>query len=154
MAHRISPVLSHPAGRGPLLAALLLALALVVTAATLAGALAIGERGGLLAVPWLAWALALGGLWRFWQRQVPRELAFDGQGWRVSEAGQPDRAATRAQVALDGQSGLLLRLDGVGAAPLWLWLQRGPAPADAAHWHLLRCAIYSRALAAAPAVPR
>lgn len=148
------PPVTHASGRTPALAVLLLALWCAGMLACLAlvwQLLAVGPGSwagavmGLL-VPALA-ALALA---RFWRSQRPRRLRWDGRRWLLLDG----QAEVPLQVALrlDLQHAMLLRSAASvpGAAPSWLWLQRGRQSAD---WHLLRCALYFCALDDADAAP-
>jgi hypothetical protein len=75
----------------------------------------------------------------------PQRLRWDGQGWWLGPgaAGQ-DGAATEVSVAVDLGPWMLLRVR-PARAPRWrpdAWLpaqRRG----HEAHWHALRCAVYS-----------
>lgn len=72
-------------------------------------------------------------------------LGFDGQHWSLREpAGAP--GTVRANVALDLQSLLLIRLTAPGRSPRWVWLEQRAMPE---RWRDLRRALYSRAPASA-----
>jgi hypothetical protein len=90
--------------------------------------------------------LLAGGLaWRFGGHRQVGLLRFDGQYW--SWSGRASQAAARAQVGLDLQGLMLLRLVEVGRPGRWLWLERRTDPS---RWTALRRAVYSRAPATAP----
>jgi len=74
------------------------------------------------------------------------ELAWDGSAW-VPPASARDGAAWvgpgTLDVLLDFQFCLLLRWQAAGTwRRQWIWLERRSEPS---RWHLLRCAVYSRA---------
>jgi toxin CptA len=102
-----------------------------------------GVRAGLLALSVL---LAGGAAWRLGRRTAPGELRFDGLYWSLS--GATSLNAARAEVALDLQFLLLLRLSEPQRRRHWLWLQRR---SDPPRWRDLRRAVYSRAPMASPA---
>lgn len=74
-------------------------------------------------------------------------LVWDGQDWCCLDGGHNAIFQTMASVVvvLDVQKGLLLRLTGTShkasRMQQWVWLYKGFAPA---HWHGMRCAVYSR----------
>lgn len=74
------------------------------------------------------------------------EVVWDGLTWAVysdSPGGAPLMEAGELMVLLDFQFFLLLRTGPKGAwREKWLWLERRSSPS---RWHLLRCAVYSRA---------
>ena len=141
-----APAVTHPTGRTPLLAALLLG------AWLLGGAGALWVLGGPSGAPVTSWKavplagtllLAAIGLLGLWRSQPPRVLAWDGAQWRVRPAGalSLDGPALDLQVRLDLQSALLLRAQDVDSGrDFWLWAQDR---SDSARWHLLRCALFS-----------
>ena len=101
--------------------------------------------GAMLAVPALAVSLI----------RVPAvTLRWDGQQWWLARTARSSRAATAAQidaaageidVALDFGGWMLLRFRPISAvrrerSPRWLPVQRRGLEA---HWHALRCAVYS-----------
>ena len=100
--------------------------------------------GAMLAVPALAASLM----------RVPAvTLHWDGQQWWLARLARSSRAAAAAQidavsgemdVALDFGGWMLLRFRPMPAArrgsPQWLPVQRSGLEA---HWHALRCAVYS-----------
>jgi hypothetical protein len=76
-----------------------------------------------------------------WWRAASGQLRWDGQAWSWSAA--QDGAACRAQLVLDFQSVLLLRLaDGDGRPVAWLWPEQRRSPA---RWKALRRALVSSA---------
>jgi len=85
----------------------------------------------LTAVVWAAWA---------WWRSPQGELAYGGDGWSWTQAGQTD--AVSVHVELDLQQTLLLRVVKPTYRPLWLWLERRRSPM---HWQALRCAVFAPA---------
>lgn len=89
--------------------------------------------------------LAGGFAWRFSGHREGGLLRFDGQYW--SWSGRAPQAAARAQVGLDLQGLMLLRLVEAGRPGRWLWLERRTDPS---RWTALRRAVYSRAPATAP----
>lgn len=134
-----APSVSYPVGRS-----------------LLAGGLAAGLwlLGGLVTVHWVVqsqvsgWrlatasiVLALTALAAGWNwRSMPRgTLAWDGQSWAWSGAGQTDSGTV--EVRLDLQNWLLLHF-GLPGASRWLWLERSRCPE---RWDDLRRAVYSRA---------
>lgn len=123
---------------------------LLLSTLWLAGALGVGLSAGghadgrlflLLGSSLLAGGVA----WRFGGHRQAGLLRFDGQYW--SWAGRTPQAAARAQVGLDLQALMLLRLVEPGRRSRWLWLERR---ADPARWAALRRAVYSRAPTPAP----
>jgi hypothetical protein len=75
----------------------------------------------------------------------PAQLRWDGQLWHLVEDAPRSAAACSGSLAavFDGGGWMLLRLRHVGGAGLrgtWLALSRSDMPA---HWHALRCAVYS-----------
>ena len=82
-------------------------------------------------------------LMAWWRRQATCTIRWDGERWHLLGAEQPDAMADggRIEVALDAQRALLLRYR-TDVSSRWLWAQASSAPE---RWHLLRCAIYSRA---------
>lgn len=78
-------------------------------------------------------ALAL----RQWYRTSSGRLQWDGQDWYWSAW---PAAAGHLQVRLDGQSWLLVSLQGEARRTLWLWLERRT---DAAAWPALRRAAFA-----------
>jgi len=101
--------------------------------------------GAMLAVPALAASL---------MRMPAVTLRWDGQQWWLARVARSSRAAAAAQidatdgeidVALDFGGWILLRFRPISAAPgepgsRWLPVQRRGLEA---HWHALRCAVYS-----------
>lgn len=82
--------------------------------------------------------------------QGPAVLHFDGSGWALTGTGRTPSVslqAARAEVCLDFQSLMLVRLQQVGGARRWLWLDAGSEPAQ---WSDLRRAVYSRAPSTVP----
>lgn len=150
-----APAVTHPTGRTPQLAALLLGLwalglAAAVVALMLQPSLAAPgwQAAALLGAPLLAGAA----LARWWRTQRPRRLSWDGAQWRLDPGAADawgDLAVQRVEVRLDLQRALLLRASGpeLGRGR-WLWAQAGR---DAAGWHLLRCAVHAGAPAPASA---
>ena len=100
-----------------------------------------GWRAALLALGVLVSGLALRhGM--SGSRAFEGVLHFDGAGWSMSGSSSGSVGfATRAEVCLDFQTVLLLRLRVPGQATSWLWLERD---CDPAHWPDLRRAAYSR----------
>ena len=88
-------------------------------------------------------------LWRFWRQQAPGELECDGEHWLLHPApgaplcavGEGDAGPWRAEVRLDAQRWMLLRLLPMErrGAGCWRWVQASSAPQ---RWHRLRCALY------------
>ncbi|WP_219210301.1 hypothetical protein [Variovorax boronicumulans] len=75
-------------------------------------------------------------------------LRFDGRHWSLDEAtSSPAFAAARAEVGLDLQFLMLLRLVEPGRPHRWLWLERRAHPS---RWQDLRRAVYSRAPTSSP----
>ncbi len=105
----------------------------------------------------LLWLLAGLALLCFWRFQVPACLHWDGDGWRLGvgetlPSSISAYAAGQPAVRLDLQRCLLIRWQAPGGGGArWLWAD---ASADPQHWHLLRCALYSktRGQGAEPAV--
>jgi len=74
------------------------------------------------------------------------ELVWDGSAWTLLAPAQEEsvgEGVSTLNVLLDLQGVLLLRrrAEGVWRSE-WIWLERRSAPSA---WHLLRCAVYSRA---------
>ena len=99
-----------------------------------------GEPPPLLGlVAWIGAVLAVPALAASLMRMPPVTLRWDGQQWWV------DANAGEIDVALDLGGWMLLRFRPVSAARRersrrWLPVQR---PGLEAHWHALRCAVYS-----------
>ncbi|CAM5785853.1 hypothetical protein ACFOHU_02685 [Ottowia pentelensis] len=148
-----APAVTHPTGRTPQLAALLLRLWAVGWVAV---AVALMLQPDLAAPGWPAAALlgapllAGAALAHWWWAQRPRRLSWDGAQWRLGADAPNDRedaALQRLEPRLDLQWALLLRASGPEAGrSRWLWAQAGR---DAAGWHLLRCAVHAGAPAPA-----
>lgn len=138
-----APAVSFPVGPSRVAHRLLFTLWL---AGALGAGLAVGDEFDARVLVLLASVLLAGGMaWRFgWHRQAGL-LRFDGQYW--SWPGRAPQAAARAQVGLDLQVLVLLRLVEPGRRPCWLWLERR---ADPSRWATLRRAVYSRAPTTAP----
>jgi len=138
-----APSVSYPVGRSRRAGRLLLlvwACGATGFLAACAGAGALGWRQALLGLcVLLAGVAARAGLRRSTE---PADLSFDGRRWSLSGAA-PLRSA-EAQVVLDLQSLLLVRLGAAGRRQRWVWLDRGLAPGD---WSDLRRAAHSRAAA-------
>ena len=147
-----APAVTHPTGRTPQLAALLLGLWAVGWVAV-AGVLML--QPGLTSSGWPA-AVLLGApllagvaLAHWWWSQRPQRLSWDGAQWRLGRGAtnENDDPVQRVEVRLDLQWALLLRASGAEAGRgRWLWAQAGR---DAAGWHLLRCAVHAGAPAPA-----
>lgn len=149
-----APPVHYPAGRAASLGWLLTALWLLAAAPgvwMLFEALAqVGSaREAIVSVAFCSflWLMAGLGLLGFWRRQVPRRLHWDGESWRVGVGETlPDAISALAPgtpaVRLDLQRCLLIRWQAAGSPARWLWADASVAPQ---HWHLLRCALYSKA---------
>jgi len=136
------PAVSFPAGRSR--SADLLLLVLWGLGAGCAGVAisqlgAAGARAALLASSVLCAGLAC---WQFRQKLAPGVLRFDGQHWSLTSGRSHASPAGRAQVGLDLQFLMLVRLVAPQGVTRWLWLERR---ADPARWPDLRRAVYSRA---------
>lgn len=136
-----APAVSYPVGRsrdaGRLLSGLWALGAACAGAAVLHLDDMLGGRAALLAL-----GVACAGAATWWFRRGARsgELRFDGLQWSLSGA-QPVPAA-RAELCLDLQFLLLLRLVAPEGPRCWLWLERRAQPS---RWPDLRRAVYSRA---------
>lgn len=141
-----APVVSHPVGRTPRLAAALVGLWLLGAASAcwiMVVARPSVDSAFMAAV--LMASLVLSGVAcvAFWRGQSPRSLLWDGERWHLRPEDEPMDDTTGVQVRLDLQRAMLLRLASVSARrPTWLWAE---AAHDPARWHLLRCALYSSA---------
>ena len=159
-----APPVHYPVGRAASLGWLLTALWLLATVPgvwMLFEALAqVGSaRAAIVSVAFCSflWLMAGLGLLGFWRRQVPRRLHWDGESWRLGVGETlPDAISSLAPgtpaARLDLQRCLLIRWQAPGGGGArWLWAD---ASADPQHWHLLRCALYSktRGQGAEPAV--
>ena len=140
-----APSVSYPVGRSAFAGALHAAVFLLALAATSAWALAADAPGWRHALAGLA-VLACG-TFAFvrWVGSPAGVLRWDGAGWQWQER------AGNAIAALDLQSRLLLRWRGEEGVTHWLWIER---ESDSAHWEALRRAVYSRANAPLPTLPR
>lgn len=86
-------------------------------------------------------------LWRFWSGQGPRQLRWDGADWFLLEPARSNLVEApspgHVRVRLDLQRCCLLQWRGQDGRPSqWLWAD---ATFNPQRWHLLRCALYSKA---------
>jgi hypothetical protein len=133
-----APAVSYPVGRSHFQGCLLGGSVLI---GVLAGMLwfyvsgLAGWRLGLYAITLVGTgALAI----QTWRRTPGGVLRWDGQAWRwTTDAASVNGVLT---VHLDFQFCLLLSLQTDAGVRLALWPQR---QTDAAHWHALRCAVFS-----------
>ncbi len=88
----------------------------------------------------LLWLACAGTALRFAARLPEGELAWDGASWHF-EAPGCTVAGGALRVHMDGQSRLLVSLQGNGGRIQWLWLERRMQPE---RWADLRRAVYSR----------
>jgi len=134
-----APAVSYPVGRSSFYAAFMLGL------------------HGLSAGIWVAWGmvsdafglghLAVLALWIIsaavavwaWLRSPTGSLIWDGQHW-IWASGELSRTVALS-VTLDLQRLMLMQLRSSDAPPLWLWLERGAAPA---RWRPWRRAVFAR----------
>jgi toxin CptA len=144
-----APSVSYPVGRSAFAGALhagVFLLALAAAAAWSVQADRVGWRHLLaLAAVTACGLFALVG----WLRSPRGTLRWDGTEWQW-QVGAQARAGSVVP-ALDLQSRLLLQWRGEGGGTRWLWTERESAFAD---WEALRRAVYSRANAPLPALPR
>ncbi|MGJ7542759.1 hypothetical protein [Variovorax sp. LT1R16] len=140
-----APAVSYPVGRSRDADRLLFGL-WALGAACAGGAVLqlddiLGGRAALLALS----VLFAGGaaLW-LGRSAMPGALRFDGRDWSLG--GVSPTLAARAEVCLDLQFLLLLRLVELERPQRWLWLERRAHPS---RWLDLRRAVYSRAPTAA-----
>jgi hypothetical protein len=86
----------------------------------------------------------------FWRSQRARMLLWDGERWSL-EPGNDDGYSemARLQVRMDLQQAMLLSFEDpyAGRRRIWLWAEAAHHPV---RWHLLRCALYSSTVPAAP----
>ena len=148
-----APPVRYPAGRSSFLAWPLTLLGLV--GATLAGVAAVqGLRGAPLAL--LTGTLLAAGAfgWSGWRAlRNQGELHWDGAAWYLEFPAAADERPGTVSVQLDLQSHLLLRwrpAAGERRGGHWLWLDARQEPA---HWHAVRCAVYSPASSPAAGDP-
>lgn len=92
------------------------------------------------------WMVSVLSLVYFWQRLCTGVVRWDGADWWLEQADRCAAGSTarpgRIAVRLDLQRWLLLRWQATdGGAAHWLWAD---SAADPAHWHVLRCALYSK----------
>ncbi|MBO9652124.1 MAG: hypothetical protein J7605_26750 [Variovorax sp.] len=143
-----APSVSYPVGRSRNADHLLLALWGIGGAAAIAACLqsaAMGWRGAVLLLCAIVAACAA---WRARLSSAgPARLVFDGQYW--SMPGRPEVHQARANVMLDLQVLLLIRLTVPMAPARWLWAERRALPPG---WRDLRRALYSRASPAEAAI--
>jgi toxin CptA len=147
-----APAVSYPVGRSRDADRLLLGL--WALGATCAGGAVfhlddtLGGRAALLVLSVLCAGAAA--LW-LGRSALSGELHFDGRDWSLGGApsSSPSFAAARAEMGLDLQFLMLLRLVEPGRPRRWLWLERRGNPS---RWQDLRRAVYSRAPTASPAV--
>jgi hypothetical protein len=143
-----APAVRYPVGRSARLAGLL-------GGAWLAGVVAVfwvlfwppahGQKAQVAILLIALLGLTAGALLMFWRSQRPRLLVWDGERWGLAGASDdPADGEFKPQVRMDAQHVMLLRLQplGAGRRALWLWAEAAGQPA---HWHLLRCALYSSA---------
>jgi hypothetical protein len=148
-----APPVSYPAGRCLLEAWALLGLCLLLLGALAAAAgqgadplvhaaaarfLALGVAGWGLVAAWAAWV---------WRRSPKGQLLWREGQWHwlpehqeKGQGGAETLPVAALHLALDGQSVLLLRLDGARPLPRWLWLERRR---DVARWDDLRRAVWA-----------
>ena len=141
-----APSVSYPVGRSAFAGRLLAgfgALGIAAAAAWTVQSSSFGWR------PALGWACALacaGFALGAWWRSPFGVLHWDGAAWQWQDGA--GMAPGGLECALDLQSRMLLRWQGEGGAPRWLWVERKAAPS---HWEALRRAVYSRASTPVPA---
>lgn len=140
-----APAVSYPVGHSPGAQAVLPSIWLV---GALGACQTIAHQGFDLRTGALLASVVVAGLaaWHFGGHRQRGQLRFDGQHW--SWSGPLPLGAARAEVGLDLQFLLLVRLTEPGRARQWLWLERRSAPS---RWRDLRRAVYSRAPTAPPA---
>lgn len=151
---RSAPSVMYPVGRCAFQGRLLLALGAVGALAwglswMLSGTHS-GGVSGLGAVAWLLWSvLAL----RSWRRAPVGHLQWNARssgdpvapdmgGWHWHAADGSVQVLGAVQWVLDGQSVILLRLQGEKDTRRWAWLE---GAADPAHWDSLRRALKAHA---------
>ena len=148
-----APSVSYPVGRSSRHAHCLL-LALWSAGGCVAALTAwrlehLGGRTALLGASVLlaSFGLRHGGTGR---AQGPAVLHFDGSAWALVGAASTHARGlqtARAEVCLDFQSLMLVRLQQAGREQRWLWLD---ARSEPARWADLRRAVYSRAPTTVP----
>lgn len=147
-----APAVSYPVGRSRDADRLLFGL-WALGAACAGGAMLelddiLGGRAALLALSVLCAGAAA--LWLD-RGASSGALRFDGRHWSLdgapSSSASPAFAAARAEVGLDLQFLMLLRLVEPGRPRRWLWLERRGNPS---RWQDLRRAVYSRAPTSSP----
>jgi toxin CptA len=138
-----APAVSFPVGSSRAARRLLFILWL---AGALGAALSVGDLDVRVFLLLGSVLLAGGVAWRFGGHRQVGLLRFDGQYWSWSGRGAP-QAAAGAQVGLDLQGLMLIRLVEPGRPERWLWLERRTDPS---RWTALRRAVYSRAPTTAP----
>lgn len=101
---------------------------------------------------WMAftiWSGAVVAAFYFWKRQWIGLLRWDGRGWQLDDAREPERfvaLSVAPQVLLDVQSCLWVSVSLQERRRVWLWLDRARLPE---RWIDLRRAVYSRAISGA-----
>ena len=146
-----APALTYPVGPTPQLASTLAGLWLAGVAAV---AWTLFSESALIRQPpvavFLLAAVAASGLacLAFWRGQRSRTLLWDGEYWSLAPGGDDSYSETaRLHVRMDLQRAMLLSFEQPARRRVWLWAE---AARDPVRWHLLRCALYSASLPAAP----
>ena len=98
--------------------------------------------GGGLVAGLVAVVISGGFAWKSHRIAPVGKLAWDGQEWRIESEGLPSASTAFDLVVLaDFQLVVLLRLQNLAGAKLWLWLDRTAMPE---RWMDMRRAIYCR----------
>jgi toxin CptA len=133
-----APAVSYPVGRSSMRTLLYLVPCLLGGAVCLAwSGLSAGAELTRLLVLLLWLAPACLAVWAC-LRPARGQLAWDGQSWSWEDRG--GRQVGSLHVRLDWQSGLLLEFQPLQGWVVWLWPERGMAPA---FWDGLRRAVFA-----------
>jgi len=145
-----APAVRYPFGRSPVVAWVLLGVAVLGLADMLAWCFtgAGGVARGLTGI--VLWVLCVLAAWRWWHAQRAGQLLWNGSEWllRTDNAFSSSGECVlrqRPRVHLDVSTGVLVSVCVLGSwwngRTVWLWLECSREPRC---WHALRCALFAR----------